>query len=424
MRAPAIRVSHLSKQYRIGASPDEYRTVREAIGNLARLPARVLRRRTENRSAIWALKDVSFDVQPGETLGVIGRNGAGKSTLLKVLSRITEPTSGSVELRGRVASLLEVGTGFHPELTGRENVFLNGAILGMLRREIAAKFDEIVAFAEVEKFIDTPVKRYSSGMRLRLAFAVAANLDPEILVIDEVLAVGDALFQRRCIDRMKALAGRGCTLLFVSHNMEMVPVLCRQAIWLRGGELVESGGAAEVTERYLADLTTGCAGGALDDRPRSGDGRARFARFRLVDERGHPSASVKSGRDLRCLLEIRAKAPVSNVSLSIVVKTLGGARLITGWTDEVGFRVDLPEEPLALECRFRNVPIRPGRQVAVELWMHDGALLDHLDTAVVYDVVEAEPSGMSLRQDQGAFLVDYQWLPGPPGAQAGDTIHV
>ena len=223
MAEPAIRVTNLSKRYYIGARAQAYHTVRETIaGSLARLnPATAFRKRQPawKHPEIWALRDVSFEVQPGEVIGIIGRNGAGKSTLLKTLARITEPTAGRIEIRGRVGSLLEIGTGFHPELTGRENIFLNGAILGMNRRELARKFDEIVAFAELDEFIDTPVKRYSSGMHMRLAFAVAAHLEPEILVVDEVLAVGDAAFQKKCIGKMGSVASKGRTVLVVSHNM-------------------------------------------------------------------------------------------------------------------------------------------------------------------------------------------------------------
>src|SRR6185436_19287237 len=227
---PIIRVENLSKQYTIGAKTEPYATLRESIVRAARKPIDMVRRngKAEN-TKFWALKDVNFDVMPGEVVGIIGRNGAGKSTLLKVLSRITEPTTGRVELYGRVGSLLEVGTGFHPELTGRENIFMNGAILGMRRRDIARQFDPIVEFAEVEKFIDTPVKRYSSGMYVRLAFAVAAHLEPEILVIDEVLAVGDAAFQKKCLGRMRDVASTGRTVIFVSHNMAAVSSLCTKA---------------------------------------------------------------------------------------------------------------------------------------------------------------------------------------------------
>lgn len=249
----AIKVENLSKRYVIGHQ-QAHDTLRDALSQGVRgLWSRFRRRRIEQEE-FWALRDVSFEVQPGEVLGIIGRNGAGKSTLLKILSRITEPTAGSVRLRGRVASLLEVGTGFHPELTGRDNIHLNGAILGMSRAEIRRKFDEIVAFAEVERFLDTPVKRYSSGMYVRLAFAVAAHLEPEILIVDEVLAVGDADFQRKCIGRIGQVARDGRTVLFVSHNMQVVSTLTQRCVLLEQGRVAAIGPTADVTRRYLEHI--------------------------------------------------------------------------------------------------------------------------------------------------------------------------
>jgi lipopolysaccharide transport system ATP-binding protein len=250
---PTIKASALGKEYRIGARAASHATLREALAETARAPLRWARRRGEGgrTAAFWALKDVGFEIQPGEAVGIIGRNGAGKSTLLKILSRITEPTRGRVELSGRVASLLEVGTGFHPELTGRENVFLNGAILGMKRAEITRKFDEIIAFAEIDKFIDTPVKRYSSGMYVRLAFAVAAHLEPEILIVDEVLAVGDVAFQKKCLGQMSNVARQGRTVLLVSHNMAAIKWMCSRAILLHHGRLTEEGPPAQVVSNYL-----------------------------------------------------------------------------------------------------------------------------------------------------------------------------
>ena len=258
MTDTVIRAESLGKRYTLGrASSPRYRTIRDSLTEAIQAPWRRLRAGADASSPtgeeeFWALRDVSFEIKRGEVVGIIGRNGAGKSTLLKVLSRITEPTTGRVALKGRVASLLEVGTGFHPELTGRENIFLNGAILGMHRAEIKAKFDEIVVFAEVEKFLDTPVKRYSSGMYVRLAFAVAAYLEPEILVIDEVLAVGDAEFQKKCLGKMQDVAkGEGRTVLFVSHNMGAVTQLCTKAIYLEQGQVVRQGEVNEVTTFYL-----------------------------------------------------------------------------------------------------------------------------------------------------------------------------
>jgi lipopolysaccharide transport system ATP-binding protein len=249
---PIIKVEGLGKRYRIGAQQSPYGSLRETLTSVVRAPLRLWRRNADGaRPTFWAVKDVSFDVQPGEVVGVIGRNGAGKSTLLKLLSRITEPTTGRIELYGRVGSLLEVGTGFHPELSGRENIYLNGAILGMARTEIARKFDEIVAFAEMEKFVDTPVKHYSSGMYLRLAFAVAAHLEPEILIVDEVLAVGDVRFQRKCLDKMQDVSQQGRTVLFVSHNMPAVARLCKRAILLNDGQVLQDDAAPRVISAYL-----------------------------------------------------------------------------------------------------------------------------------------------------------------------------
>jgi lipopolysaccharide transport system ATP-binding protein len=253
MSQPVIRVEGLGKRYRLGQQGPSYQTLRDAISRLA---SGFRGRRSANASGeFWALRDVSFEIQPGDTVALVGRNGAGKSTLLKILSRITAPTTGRAELHGRVGSLLEVGTGFHPELSGRENIYLNGAILGMRRREIDRSFDEIVAFAGVEKFVDTPVKRYSSGMHTRLAFAVAAHLQTEILLVDEVLAVGDAEFQKKCLGKMQNVAHEGRTVIFVSHNMSAVAQLCRSAVALKHGQVWTTGGVHEVIKKYLAEVS-------------------------------------------------------------------------------------------------------------------------------------------------------------------------
>jgi lipopolysaccharide transport system ATP-binding protein len=263
MTKTAIRVGHLGKRYKIGQR-ESYKTFRDAITNIAAVPFRRLMQKSNSSNAdeyFWALKDVSFEVEPGEVVGIIGRNGTGKSTLLKILSQITSPTSGSVELYGRVSSLLEVGTGFHPELTGRENIYLSGSISGMKRREIDEKFDDIVKFSGVEKFLDTPAKRYSSGMYVRLAFAVAAHLEPEILLVDEVLAVGDAGFQKKCIGKMKEVSGEGRTVLFVSHNINAVEQLCSSCIMLEGGKLKKYGdNVRDIVKEYLF---------GTEDRPQS-----------------------------------------------------------------------------------------------------------------------------------------------------------
>jgi lipopolysaccharide transport system ATP-binding protein len=290
---PIIRVTNLSKQYRIGVRA-RHGSFRESLAEAVRSPLKVLRRDGESRDAlIWALKDVNFEVMPGEVVGIIGRNGAGKSTLLKILSRVTEPTTGRAELYGRIGSLLEVGTGFHPELTGRENVFLNGAILGMGRAEIARKFDEIVAFSEIEEFLDTPVKWYSSGMYLRLAFSVAAHLKPEILVLDEVLSVGDASFNRKCFNKMQEIRKEGRTILFVSHNMDAVTRLCKRAIYLSGGVIADDGPTAKVANKYLgSNLKISCekTWDALDKAP--GNDVVRLCAVRIRTENGEVTDTI------------------------------------------------------------------------------------------------------------------------------------
>src|SRR5712692_8527055 len=261
----AIHVESLGKRYRIGGR-ERYLTMRDRLANALKSPARWFRSNGAGNSGggprhIWALRNVSFDLQEGEVLGLIGRNGAGKTTLLKILSRVTQPTEGSAEIRGRVGSLLEVGTGFHPELTGRENTYLNGAILGMGKREIDRIFEEIVAFAEVADFIDTPLKHYSSGMQMRLAFAVAAHFEPQILLVDEVLAVGDLSFQRKCLAKMGEVAHAGRTIVFVTHQMNQIRRLCEKVIWIDGGTIRQTGPTAEIVGAYEAAMTSGSASG-------------------------------------------------------------------------------------------------------------------------------------------------------------------
>jgi lipopolysaccharide transport system ATP-binding protein len=302
----AIRVEKLGKLYRIGSRTNGYETLRDTLAKVFSAPFRgrsnsstltsTLTSASSPREEIWALKDVSFEVKRGEVVGIIGRNGAGKSTLLKILSRITEPTEGYAEIRGRVGSLLEVGTGFHPELTGRENIYLNGAILGMKKSEIERKFDEIVAFAEIEKFLDTPVKHYSSGMYVRLAFAVAAHLDPEILLVDEVLAVGDASFQKRCLGKMQDISRGGRTVLFVSHNMAAVTRLCPRAIMLHEGKSIREGSSHQIVSACLT----------------SDNGTAA--------ERAWPDSSEAPGNDIACLRSVRVRAENGQVVESIDIR--------------------------------------------------------------------------------------------------------
>ncbi|HSF82418.1 MAG TPA: ABC transporter ATP-binding protein [Anaerolineales bacterium] len=333
----AIHVENLGKQYKIGAQVDRYRTLRDSIVEAAKWPVRVLRRqRSTSNDTIWALNDVSFDVRRGEVLGVIGRNGAGKSTLLKILSRVTEPSSGYAEIHGRVGSLLEVGTGFHPELTGRENIALNGAILGMRRAEIERKFDEIVDFSGVEKFIDTPVKRYSSGMYLRLAFAVAAHLEPEILVVDEVLAVGDAEFQRKCLGKMSEVAQEGRTVLFVSHNMSAVLRLTQEAIILEKGRLVLRAPSAQAVDYYLTSgfSLTGEHYWQPDEIPPSAS-PFRPVALRVRNPKGQIVDTVRSIEPVTLEVEYCLDAPITGLRVGIYLMTSHGEQILTSFdTDD------------------------------------------------------------------------------------------
>jgi lipopolysaccharide transport system ATP-binding protein len=288
----AIRVSHLSKQYTLGGPHEQYSTFRDAIVNSVKAPFKRFNR-ISSEGGFWALRDVSFDVEPGEVVGIIGRNGAGKSTMLKILSRITSPTEGKVELHGRVGSLLEVGTGFHPEMTGRENIFLNGSILGMKKREVENKFEDIVKFSEIEKFLDTPVKRYSSGMYVRLAFAVAAHMDTEILLVDEVLAVGDAQFQKKCLGKMDEVSkGEGKTVLFVSHNMSMISSLCRKGLLFEQGNIRFNGPVEDAINTYLNSDQIG-NGEIIYKDHFPGDEKAVLRAARIVGTDGSPTVNVQ-----------------------------------------------------------------------------------------------------------------------------------
>ena len=302
---PIIRAEHISKRFRIGTQASPYQTLRDLVVEAAKRPFRKRRpNNSQNSDTILALNDVSFDIRPGETVGIIGRNGAGKSTLLKILSRITEPTTGLADLYGRVASLLEVGTGFHFELTGRENIFLNGAILGMKRAEIQRRFDEIVAFAEVERFIDTPVKRYSSGMYLRLAFAVAAHLEPEILIVDEVLAVGDIRFQRKCLNKMQTIGDGGRTVIFVSHDMSAVTRLCPRAILLDDGRVLRDGSSHDVVSAYLSSgLGTTAEREWADPNRAPGNDIVRLRAVRVRGEDGFVTQAIDIRRPVGIEME-------------------------------------------------------------------------------------------------------------------------
>src|SRR3989337_2282525 len=349
MNALAIRVENLGKKYRIGLSPERYRTLRDSLVQAVNAPRQLFRsaEKREN-STIWALREISFEIQKGQVLGVIGRNGAGKSTLVKILSRVTEPSEGYAEIHGRVGSLLEVGTGFHPELTGRENISLNGAILGMKRAEIDSKLDEIVAFSEVEQFLDTPVKRYSSGMYLRLAFAVAAHLEPDILVVDEVLAVGDAEFQRKGLGKMSDVAQEGRTVLFVSHNMSAISRMTEETIVLDKGRLLMRAPTQEAVDYYMASgfSQTGQRTWEAGEIPSEAAPFQPIA-LRFCDTKGRVVDTIRSTEPVSIAVEYALNAPITGLLVGIYLVTMRGEYVFTS------FDTDNPE-------MFEQFGVRPA----------------------------------------------------------------
>ena len=335
MNNVAIRVDGLSKLYTIGEIQQPYRTLRDTVTDIVAKPIRALRRKTaeeQEKTSVWALKDIGFEIRKGEVVGVIGRNGAGKSTLLKVLSRITEPTRGYADIYGRVGTLLEVGTGFHPELTGRENIYLNGAILGMKRADIDRQFDDIVAFAEDEKFVDTPVKHYSSGMYLRLAFAVAAHLEPEILLVDEVLAVGDIAFQNKCLGKMGDVARQGRTILFVSHNMGAVRSLCEKGVVLHGGKLAFSGDIGESIETYHKLVAT------TNDRDGATTGAPRGLGLSSVSLDSHTGTTIQQGDPVEISTLIHIPREIAGFTLMLVMDDMNQRRVFVLRRDSSDFK--------------------------------------------------------------------------------------
>jgi lipopolysaccharide transport system ATP-binding protein len=379
----AITVEHLSKRYTIGARLDRHATLRDRLaGAIATPPWRRGPREAAAENAVWALKDVSFEVKPGEAIGVIGRNGAGTSTLLKILSRITEPAEGRVRLRGRVGSLLDVGTGFHPELTGRENTYLNGAILGMRRAEIDRRFDEIVAFAEIEQFLDTPVKHYSSGMYVRLAFAVAAHLEPEILLVDEVLAVGDMAFQQKCLGRMRDVAGEGRTVLFVSHNLGAIQALTSRSLLLFGGRLAAVGATQDVIDVYLNSLK-------VNDRvdvaalPRLWDGHGRKVKILSVEPVQPSAGAFCYGEALVFHIGLEAWTSKQNLRIGVTVTDAYGNPVMTAFSPA---RLAVHESArMIAELRLNDTRLAPG---TYSLSLSVGEGQEH-EAKVGYDLVRS-----------------------------------
>ncbi len=410
----AIRVRGLAKRYRIGDAI-KYKALRDVLAGKLRTTLRLLaggRRRPA--ASFWALQDVSFEVERGEVFGLIGRNGAGKSTLLKILSRITEPTRGRVELHGRVGSLLEVGTGFHPELSGRENILLNGAILGMRRAEILRKFDEIVAFAEIEKFLDTPVKHYSSGMYMRLAFSVAAHLEPEILLVDEVLAVGDLAFQRKCMGKMGEVAGAGRTVILVSHNLSAIWSLCRRVIWLDEGRVHRHGPCAEVVQSYREAMRSSVRLGEGESH-RRGNGKIRVRTVCITDERGSDMGSIRCGSSGSFQIAYELQPGVSaswrDLEVNLLIQSPGGERLVPlcSWVHDQDLGALAPRGTIT--CEFTRFPVCPGSFDLIVACMLRGSLCDQLELPQFLVVTEGDFFGIGRlpKPAFGQVYVDNTW---------------
>ena len=418
---PILEIKHLSKEYRLGRAFHRTENFREFLKRQLSAPVRALRGSQAGGDRIkeerfWALRDVSFDVAEGDVVGIIGRNGAGKSTLLKIISRITDPTEGAVEVRGRMASLLEVGTGFHPELTGRENIFLNGAILGMRKAEIASKFDEIVAFAEVEKFLDTPVKHYSSGMYVRLAFAVAAHLNPEILIVDEVLAVGDVAFQKKCLGKMNEVSRGGRTVLFVSHNMAAIENLCKRGVVLEHGKLAFQGTSKEAVHHYLNGLSGSrdSAGHILDLNDVS-DRRSMIGpllkRLEFYTDQDRPLIEgLQIGARLKIRVHFDLPNPTNSFNIGLGFNNVFGQRIFTAHSQfepnrAAGERVG----PQVFVCDIPSLTFMPG-EYTLRLWLDIGNTeADLINDVARITVIESDYYGTGKVPWNGTFVLKHHW---------------
>jgi lipopolysaccharide transport system ATP-binding protein len=413
----AIRVEHLSKQYYVQSANERHDMLGETLaGGLRSLVGRA-RRSQVSQSSFWALKDISFEIKQGEVIGLIGGNGAGKSTLLKILSRITDPTEGRAEIYGRMSSLLEVGTGFVGDLSGRENVYLSGAILGMKKVDIDRRFDEIVEFSGVEKFIDTPVKRYSSGMYVRLGFAVAAHLEPDILVVDEVLAVGDAAFQQKCLGKMGDVAKAGRTVIFVSHNMAAMQGMCSKCYLLKGGKLVTEGAPRAVIEQYMAGAASGAATQLAERQDRQGTGAIRMETVITCDEKGRPIDNALCGQNISFAVSYRSRddKPISRLDMHIAFYTTVGHFMFNCASEASGHRFDVLPPKGQLVCHIPELPLAPGRYVFNLYATVGGVVADWVQQAGVLNVAIGDYYGTGqLKTHNEGFLVKHKWTTHSP----------
>lgn len=423
MSDTVIKVENLSKKYLIGHQRTErYQTFRDTLAAQVKGWGRRLTHPFRNSAGglvaadeieeFYALRDVSFEIRQGDRVGIIGRNGAGKSTLLKILSRITEPTSGRIEIAGRVASLLEVGTGFHPELTGRENIFLNGAILGMARVEIKRKFDEIVAFAEVEKFLDTPVKRYSSGMYVRLAFAVAAHLEPEILIVDEVLAVGDVQFQKKCLGKMEEAGKDGRTILFVSHNIKAIKRLCSNGLLLKNGHIECQGNVDDIIWQYLDKGSVIYLDNLSEITDRKGSGLVKFTSV-LVREYFNKNKNIHVADSAEIIVEISKECDdvLHNISLSIDIDNNENERIFTLWSKYINKKFTMSSKKMKLQCVLHDFRLKSGRYYLNLYADVDGVVSDYLYEKVSVDILYEKyyESGLEPSVSHGDVMAKYEW---------------
>jgi lipopolysaccharide transport system ATP-binding protein len=412
MEDVAIEVEGLSKRYLLGDRALSSGALTSGLVGLAlRSFGRQDAPRGPSKDELWALRDVSFRVQRGEVLGIVGRNGAGKSTLLKILARVTEPTTGLVRMRGRARALLEVGAGFHPELTGRENIYLNGVILGMSRAEIDRKYGQIVEFAEVERFLDTPVKRYSSGMYTRLAFSIAAHLEPEILIVDEVLAVGDAAFQQKCLGKIGDVAHEGRTVLFVSHNMGMVQTICSRAMLLKAGTITADGAASDVVTAYLGQLEGISAVDLSERTERGGAGQVRLTRVQAVNPEAGSSGVVATGRPIRFRFEVEKARPGMSCAFTIY-DSMGHPVTFFDSAIPGRFDIDSPDQGAAFTCDVDQLPLLPGQYRLNASITHNGEIQDHLEGAIFFRVEGGELGGRPVPNEAGygSVVIPHRWV--------------
>jgi lipopolysaccharide transport system ATP-binding protein len=413
----AIRAENLGKQYIVGGAEQVYGSFREMLTGAFTAPMRKYRKlkgEVNDKETFWALKNLDFEVRAGEVIGIIGRNGAGKSTLLKLLGRITSPTEGRIEITGRLGSLLEVGTGFHPELTGRENILLNGTILGMTRQEISAKFDDIVKFAEIERFVDTPVKRYSSGMYVRLAFSVAAHLNTDILLVDEVLAVGDLNFQRRCLGKMQDAAQHGRTVLFVSHNLAAIKALCGRTIFLHDGKIVKQGPTEEIVKMYLDFNVSQSMASAvrLVNAPRvEGGARIRLVRARITNEQGKQTNSFAIWEAFKIEFSVQNPTSPTDATFWLLVRSQDGIVVLSAKQHDVSSAIELKSGETGLSVTITPNGLLPGIY-SVALGAYDSdrrQVLDWVDDAIRFEIRKEFLSGRPYDGRLGLASYIYPW---------------